>query len=252
MINDGVNNVPENTIAIFPAHGMPIERLSNIIFRPNKKRDWFTPHFYNCLPLTIANQYGFLVASEFDFEVMWDGGDSPQSLSFYFPDGLDEIENLYPAVKSHFGYGIFTLELPFVFRTPPGVNLLAMAPTNYILPNMTPLAGVVECDNLRFTFTINIRLHIPGVSVYVPKGTPLAALLPIPRFFQDDFKMIDANSIFSTELVKEEYDAHAETWNKRQIEHSDGKANRQYFKGIDTYGNKFKNHQGPSMNNIEK
>jgi hypothetical protein len=56
MINQGIN-VPDKTIAIFTDpyktlfHSTEKNRLNNIIEKSPKKRDWFTPHFYRCLPL---------------------------------------------------------------------------------------------------------------------------------------------------------------------------------------------------------
>ena len=89
MINQG-NNVPNNTIAVFTdpfvvnLESKERDRLFNVIEKSPKKRDWFTPHFYKCLPLTIGNQYGFVIKSEFDFSFVWNGQDSPESIFFDF------------------------------------------------------------------------------------------------------------------------------------------------------------------------
>ena len=97
MINDGINNVPDKTIAIFtdPFNSFwennNKKRLSNIIEKPSKKRDWFTPHFYRCLPLTIGNRYGFIIKSEFDIGFVWDGGDSPESIKILFTEQIEEL-----------------------------------------------------------------------------------------------------------------------------------------------------------------
>ena len=69
MINSGVN-VPDKHIAIFPKNiysNSNIEDVKKIIEKPSVKRPWFTPDFYRCLPLTIANQYGFFIKPTFDF-----------------------------------------------------------------------------------------------------------------------------------------------------------------------------------------
>ena len=52
MINNGINDVPKNTIAIFhnTHDGRPDEMLQNIT-KPPKKRDWFSSNFYNCFML---------------------------------------------------------------------------------------------------------------------------------------------------------------------------------------------------------
>ena len=79
MINDGINDVPDKTIAIFTApevanKALTQQRILNMVKKPNKKRDWFDPHFYRCLPLTIGNQYGFMISLEYDVTFEWNGG----------------------------------------------------------------------------------------------------------------------------------------------------------------------------------
>ena len=87
MINDGINDVSDKTIAIFTSPSvydptLTQERILDIVKKPDKKRDWFSSHFYRCLPLTIGNQYGFTVSSEFDITFEWNGGDSKESIFF--------------------------------------------------------------------------------------------------------------------------------------------------------------------------
>lgn len=82
MINQG-SDVPDNTIAIFihPESNLSFEDLSELVYQPSKKRSWFTPHFYRCLPLSIANQYGFVFTLPFDIELTWDGTESLEGLT---------------------------------------------------------------------------------------------------------------------------------------------------------------------------
>jgi len=98
MINDGINNVPDKTIAVFTdpfntswQHDNK-KRLFDMVDKPPKKRDWFTPHFYRCLPLTIGNQYGFIIKSEFDFSFIWDGGDSKDSIKLFLNESIENQE----------------------------------------------------------------------------------------------------------------------------------------------------------------
>lgn len=126
MINQGIN-VPDKTIAIFTDSFMhdfenkKKERLSNIIDAPPKKRDWFTSHFYRCLPLVIGNQYGFIIKSEFDFSFIWDGGDGIESIAFEIYKNNEKVNKQYPQIDSHFGSGIITISPPFWLRTPLGL-----------------------------------------------------------------------------------------------------------------------------------
>jgi hypothetical protein len=254
MLNDGINNVPDNKIVVFNKIDANIDNLEersfNLLSKLPKKRDWFTPHFYNCLPLVIGNQYGFAITSEFDFTVHWNGEDNPEALQFEFNEELGETNKKIPRVVSHFGSGIMTIESPFIIRTPPGINLMTINPPNYVLPNMTVMTGVVETDNLRFTFTFNIKIQIPGISVHIPKGTPLAAFIPIQRGTVEKYDIVLASDIFKDDVIDEEMKAYEKAHKERLNQKYTGVTNRQYFKGVDTYGNSFPNfHQGPTLTN---
>lgn len=248
MINNGINDVPDKTLAIFTnpfKANIEQSQILNIIDKPPKKRQWFSPHFYKCLPLVIGNQYGFIIKTEFDFSFIWNGSDNAvDSIIFKFQkDGLDK----YPRIESHFGHGIMTVNPPFWLRTPPGVNLITMNPPNFVIPNVTVMTGVIETDNLRRNFTFNLKIQIPNLEVFVPAGSALAAFMPIPRNYGDSFKLEFAENIFSKELIDEEVQAVIDADIHRdevEIKLLQG-ANRDYFKGQDVYGNVFKDHQKP-------
>jgi hypothetical protein len=249
MINQD-SNVPDNTIAVFidKSVGFPMtyfEEVSQLLQKPPKKRSWFTNHFYRCLPLSIANQYGFVLTLPFDIELTWDGTEPITGVT------VKTDEQSYFKVMSLFGSGIVTIATPFHLRTPPGVNLMTINPPNYILPNITVMNGVIETDNIRGPFTFNIKLQIPGITTTLKKGMPISGIIPIPRYFADGFTLKDASDIFTQEELDEE--------NKASSDHSDlrfdtnvgaketgiYKTDRLYMRGMDIYGNKFPDHQPP-------
>jgi hypothetical protein len=249
MINDGINNVPDKTITIFPQNGWSYDNLENTIKKPNKKRDWFAPFFYNCLPLAIGNQYGFVISPNFDFNVMWNGGLNPEDVSITMihekPLSLEE-HSLLP--QGHFGHGILTIVIPFIMRTPPGINLMTINPPNYIINNATVLTGVVEADNLRMAFTVNLKIHEPNRITSFKAGEPLAAIMPIPRYFGDKFELVNCSDIFSKEIVDEENNISKkhEILRFQNIEKSKNnnlQYDKLYFKGKDIDGNEFLDHQ---------
>lgn len=249
MINDGINDVPDKTIAIFKnpnndGNTIPNDRLLNILKKPSKKRDWFDSHFYRCLPLTIGNQYGFVISLDFDFSFQWNGGHKEEDIFFTFGEG---VHTGYPRIDSHFGHGILTINTPFFLRTPPGINLMTINPPNYVIPNITVMTGVIETDNLRRSFTFNLKIQIPNIQVTVPAGTPLAAFIPVPRYFCDEFSLEFAENIFTKEIIDEELQAEVDTAKYRTEVESKlkNRVGRHYFLGTDVYGNKFKDHQNP-------
>jgi len=258
MINDGINNVPDKTIAIFPyplynAFNEKLGPVSNDqildILKPSeKKRDWFTPHFYRCLPLAIGNQYGFTISPQFNFGFEWNGNDELDAITFYADENANSIENpVYPNITSHFGKGILTITTPFFLRTPPGVNLMTINPPNTVIPNITVMTGVVETDNLRRHFTFNLKIQIPNVRVDIPAGTPIAGFIPIPRYFANQFKLEFAENIFNEEIIEEEIQANKDAIDYRvNVEpFLKNKVGKHYMLGKDIYGNKFDDHQKP-------
>src|SRR5262245_61124781 len=91
------------------------------------KRQWMDQtrerFAYRCLPMLIANQAGWFILNSHKFMVVWNGGQAIADLRIEYLEGGEP----YPAI-SHFGHGILTFSLPYLFRTPPGYSLLARGP----------------------------------------------------------------------------------------------------------------------------
>ncbi len=145
--------------------------------RPSpQRRQWMNenPHAYHCLPLVIANQWGWQVLCPTDVEVTWDGSPDPGGLRV-------AVDPSYAsAIKSQFGSGIVTFSPPWLFRTSPGWDLYVKGPSNRWKVNCVALEGVVETWWLNYTFTLNWKLVEPGTVVFA-KGESLAQLLPVPH-----------------------------------------------------------------------
>jgi hypothetical protein len=249
--------VPEKTIAIFPIIPDPgVEAFDmnySSFLKPlntDHKREWFDKNFYRCLPLSIGNMQGFSVSVPFNFDVLWNGGQSPDDLSIYVyhtSSEYDKIKNTNSiSVGSEFGHGILTIHFPVQLKTPPGINLMTIAPPNFPVPGMSPMTGVVEADNLRFTFTINLKIDLPNVLIKVIENSPLAGIIPIPRYFCDSFELKNATDIFSEEVVNDEIKTVSEHGMVRTYyQLNDLGSDRIYYSGKDVRGNKFKDHQLP-------
>jgi hypothetical protein len=248
--------VPEKTIAFYPipAHkhiDYKVEDINNFIkpLNLNHKRDWFTPHFYKCLPLSIGNMQGFSFSTPFAFEVLWNGETAQSGLRIkkHESDRLDYGVN----VRSEFGFGIFTIHFPLILRTPPGVNLMTIAPPNFPTPGIMPMTGVVETDNLEFTFTLNFKINEPNMIVRIPADAPLMGILPVPRYFCDSFELKNAYDIFDEKEIEESQKIVEEQSISREIQnqyiydpennYSDGR----YYRGENIRGKKFADHQLP-------
>jgi hypothetical protein len=177
---------------------MPIAAASH-------RREWMDAirdHFaYRCLPLVLANQAGWMILNPVDFSAHWTGGPSRRDLKLDFPDagGAGQLffqassespENFAgdPRIVSHFGHGIVTVSIPYLFRTPPNVNLWVKGPSNYFKDGAHPLEGIVEADWSPATFTMNWKLTRPGLTVHFARGEPICMIVPLPRGLAEGLK----------------------------------------------------------------
>jgi hypothetical protein len=252
MTNPFINveqNIPDNTIVAIKTRkrypDVSKDSLESLVSRPSKKRDWFPSRFYRCLPLTIGNQYGFLIKSGFDFAVSWDGNPEPEGVKIEIAGDPKDLIGIWPSLTAHFGQGILTINTPFMLRTPPGINLMTINPPNYVIPNVTVMTGVVETDNIRRDFSLNLKLQMPDFTTYIPKGSALAAILPIPRYFVDKFTVVPGSDVFTPEVLDVETQACEDAYTYREVEQPKHKFNvsQHYLKGMDVYDNKFYDHQ---------
>lgn len=235
--------IPKNKIVIFPHENLKNEDILKktiVSMKGKKNREWFTQNFYFCLPLMIANQYGFSVLSEIDFYLEWDGSNSPDGLKIY-----SEYNAESQILSSHFGNGILTVSNLWSIRTHTGINTMIAPPPNFFKNGISYMSAVIESDNLRRDFTFNIKITEKNKKIYFKKGDPLGFILPIPRRFVDDFEIDFANNILSKEEIFLENIVQYEFERKRNTEDKDKpyECGRLYFKGLDSFGNKFHDHQ---------
>lgn len=246
--------VPKNKIVAIPV--VPDKKVKQfdmnmipLFLEPanlSHKRYWFTKHFYKCLPLSIANMQGLLFKMPYEIDVFWNGNNSPEDLTITFFEDSEKYRKInFVNVSSEFGHGIFTIHFPLILKTPLGVNLMTIAPPNYPLPGLSPMSGVVETDNLRFTFTLNIKIDISNINIKILKDTPLSGILPIPRYFCDSFDLVNAYDVLDKKLVEKERNVASEhnEYREKQNLFKDKFKGGHYFKGTDIKGNKFKDHQ---------
>jgi hypothetical protein len=137
-----------------------------------------------CLPLVIANEAGWVLLNPRGFEAVWSGGDDPTDLVIQFDE---EVPSPAP-VQSHFGHGVITWAVPYLFRTPPGYNLLARGPANWPRDGICALEGVVETDWAVATFTMNWKLTRPDHPVRFEVDDPFCMVVPQRRGELEEFQ----------------------------------------------------------------
>jgi hypothetical protein len=130
----------------------------------------------HCLPLTIANESGWWLENPRAFTATGDGGTTADSVQ------VRHEEAAAPSLaSSHFGNGILSFRVPFLFRTPAGFNLWARGPANRPKDGCSPLEGVIETDWAVVTFTMNWQLTRPGAAICFAAGEPFCMVTPVHR-----------------------------------------------------------------------
>ena len=130
---------------------------------------------YRCLPLNIANAFGWEVHCPSAFVAIWDGGATIDSIKIRPAPGT-----IAPAI-SHFANGILTFHIPCLFRTDPTYDLMVLGPLNRPKDGISPLSGVIETDWAPYTFTMNWKFTRPGLEVCFRQGEPFCHIFPIRR-----------------------------------------------------------------------
>jgi hypothetical protein len=139
-----------------------------------------------CLPLRIANQSGWVILNDCKFQVLWAGGPTQSDLAIR-PYCRGDHDEPPMRIGSHFGHGIVTWTIPFLFRTPPGYNLYVRGPSNYCKDGICPLDAIVETDWAVATFTMNWKVTRPGVPIMFDEGEPICMVFPVRRGELENF-----------------------------------------------------------------
>jgi hypothetical protein len=109
----------------------------------SRRRAWMdaTPNRFanRCLPLLMANPAGWVLLNRGRVTATWHGGS-------HSGDCTIDVDGCPEPPLSHFGSGVVTWRIPFLFRTPPGWNLLMRGPANLPKDGASSLEGLIEAD----------------------------------------------------------------------------------------------------------
>jgi len=158
------------------------------LIRPARPtREWMdrTPerYAYRCIPLSAANTMGWEILNPVNCEFRWNGLTPHQELTVY------SDRQLRYGPRSHFGTGVVTWDLPFMFRTPPDYGMVVTGPANHDRADIVPLDGFVRTDWLPFPFTMNWRITAPDTTIRFDEGEPIARIFPYPLELLDDARI---------------------------------------------------------------
>jgi hypothetical protein len=187
-----------------------------------------------CLPLLMANEAGWVMRNPHAFEATWGGEPSTKSITITF-----DRDDIVPPhlVASHFGYGILTWAVPFLFRTSPGYNLLVRGPANLPKDGICALEGLVETDWAIQTFTMNWKITRPDHTIRFEEGEPFCMIVPQRRGELEAFRPMFRD--FSSDP---ETHAAAEAWVKLRDQTRINKFLSEYSAEYSEYVNAWEQH----------
>lgn len=173
------SRVRSRSLADLPLVAYRTDARSPILRPAPTTRAWMdaTPlgFAYRCLPLNLANAHGWELLTACAFRAIWYGGDRIDAVRI-------ECKSEPPmAPVSHFGSGVLTFHVPYLFRTAPGLNLWISGPPNRPKDGIAPLTGLVETDWSPYGFTMNWRFTRTDYSVSFEEGEPFCFFFPVPR-----------------------------------------------------------------------
>jgi hypothetical protein len=154
----------------------------------SSRRDWMdsTPNKYatRCLPMVIANSYGWNIHTPIGFTASWTGGPNPNDVTIRPDDGTPP--NLAPVAI--FGAATMTIHVHGIFRTPPGWDLWAGPIPNSGKDGIYALSGIIETDWSVYTWTINWQFTRPNHWVRFEPGEPIVCIHPVQRGVLEQFE----------------------------------------------------------------
>lgn len=208
------------------------------------RRDWMDAADqrapYRCLPMVVANGFGWEILSPVGFTAIWNGGQAKEGIVV-----MEDIGTRPPA-HSHFGEGILTFSLPLVFRTDPETDLVVQGPINRPKDAIAPLTGVVESDWGPFSFTMNWKFTRAKTAIRFAKGEPFCHIFPVRRGALEEIRpeMVFISVNAELEATHAEWSAARKKFNEDlKVEGSEARAvkwQKHYQRGTD-----FRDNPGP-------
>ena len=154
-----------------------------------------------------------------------------------------------PLVGSHFGHGVLTITLGYLFRTTKAHNLWVKGPANQPKDGIAALEGIIETDWAPYTFTMNWQFTRKRHKVRFEKDEPIATVVPYPRHYIGKFDPVQKNLNENPKLYQQyvQWREDRLKFNKDLVE-GDEEAREQgwqrtYMKGEDGAGQVFAGHE---------
>jgi hypothetical protein len=163
-------------------------------------RDWmddtYNKHAYQCLPMTVANVYGWEIVMEEDLVVQWDGGNTPPAIL----SGEVTSSGRVQAISSIIG--MISINMGWVINTEDGYNTWVTGSPNYFVDGATPLTATLPSYWWPDESQMNWKITKIGEPVTFAAGTPFCFFNIYDNSILEDTEVITSNLWDDKELME--------------------------------------------------
>ena len=126
----------------------------------------YNKHAYQCIPMTVANVYGWELQMEEELVVQWDGGNTPPTIL----SGETTKSGRVQAVSSIIG--IISINMGWVINTEEGFNTWMSGSPNYFIDGAAPLTATLPSYWWPDESQMNCKITKIGEPVVFEAGSP--------------------------------------------------------------------------------
>jgi hypothetical protein len=192
---------------------------------------------YHCLPLVMANSLGWFLINDVACEMEWNGSAQTEGVKIWADDDSTDLQKKALPL-SHFGSGIVTFHVGYIFRTEEKISLLAKGPANNPKHGIVALEGLVETDWLPYPFTINWKMTLKNVRVRFERGEPIAQIIPYPSDLIGRIEPVE-DSLESDPELRAKYEDYSAKRTHFNAQDRGTKRQKYYIRGQDSLGNQY-------------
>jgi hypothetical protein len=140
-------------------------------------------HAYMCFPLTLTNGLGWGISFNQDIRAVWDGIEDTN------PDHVTILEGS-DIVYTGRAHGSLSFVTGLIIKTDENTSILTMPVPNQFIRGMQTFTTIMSTSFYPSDIPIAIKITEPNQEIFIPAGTPVAAILPISLSgLQNDFEM---------------------------------------------------------------
>ncbi len=156
----------------------------------------YNKHAYQCLPMTVANVYGWEIQLEERLVVQWDGGNTPPVIL----EGETTTSGRTQAVSSIIG--MISINMGWVINTEEGYNTWISGSPNYFVDGAAPLTATIPSYWWPDESQMNWKITKVGEPVVFEAGTPFCFFNIYDNSVLEDVEIMVSSLWDDMELVE--------------------------------------------------